>query len=100
MTPPAPVVPQSDRESVYGSTVVEPESFARARAGIKKDARLQDEAKQSKRTRNDLIRAAYDEAPVHMSDNAFARALGLDPSTFRSIVPLEQREQRARTRTE
>lgn len=88
-------LPHPGVESVYGSPVSNHEAkFERARRRVQEERDADAAWQRTLKARNRDVRDAYDAAPAHMSDNEVARALDLNPSTLRSIVPVEQRQRR------
>lgn len=82
--------------SVYGSHVADQHEakFERARARIRAEQEAERAHDDAIEARNEAVLAAYKVAPKEWSDNAVARALGLNPSTLRSIVPKAERRSR------
>lgn len=80
-------VPQVTNDPVYGSTVADPDKLL-ARALEKRRARqeLDKQAQRALDAEYDAVRAYYDAARGTASDNELARRLGMNPSTFRSVI--------------
>ena len=85
-------VPQTTCDPVYGSPVEHEEQLAAARAAIAREETTEAEHARALRDRDRAVRAYYAAAQGDASQNELARRVGLNPSTFRSIIRVEKGE--------
>lgn len=80
-------VPQTTSDPVYGSHVVDPDKLLeRARTAMTAEEAAGRAHAKAIDARDAAVRAYYDAAHGTASDNELARRVGMNPSTFRSVI--------------
>lgn len=88
-------VPPSTHESVYGSPVADHDrELEEARTQVTLEKRAHAAHRAALDARDDAVRAYHAAARGTVSDNELARRLGLNSSTFRSIINRAPRTRR------
>lgn len=91
----ASAVPHADHDPVYGASVADnDQQLAAARTAIELEQEGYTQWSQRLEARDDAIRAYYESCGSDVSQNEVARTLGINPSTFRSIITRAPRARR------